>query len=246
MCFINNKILSIFNYKKMKVLFLLFLVFIPYFNSLQYITIGDTSLKTLNSSTSTDYFYIRVPINKNIQLVLLDNGYNISYIYYCSIYSSTIPDESTINYCRFYSLSHYASKSTSSGTELYYEESSFTTFNYIIIRYSGRNATGTIKAGAAIPFMQYIGISDSQTFLAIEVNYDTYFSTNVNNSRYDYIYYKLTDTSHYLNKTIHYCLTDNNPFNNFLQTIRSCSFSPLDNYKKNDKKIIMNIIIKLI
>ena len=234
MCFINNKILSIFNYKKMKVLFLLFLVFIPYFNSLQYITIGDTSLKTLNSSTSADYFYIEVPPNKNLHLVLLDNGYNINKIYICSTYSSSAPTESTLDICFFFysTFPHYDSKSTLSGIEYYYKKSTSTSFNYIIIGYSGRNATGTIKAGAVIAYMQNVEIGYSEKYLTRDLNYDTYFYTNVSDSSYDYIYYKLTDTLQYLNKTIHYCLTDNNPKDNYLGTIRSCSFSPLDNYKK--------------
>ena len=215
----------------MKILFLLFLVFIPYSHSLQYITIRDTSLKTLNSSTSTDYFYIRVPANKDLHLVLVDNGYSIKYINYCSTYSYTIPTESTLEECLFSSFSHYDSKSTSSGTEYYYKDSTIISFNYIIIRYSGRNATGTIKASAVIAYMQNVEIGNSQTYLSTEVNYDTYFYTNVSYSSHDYIYFKLTDTLQFLNKTIHYCLTDNNPKNNYLRTIRSCHFSPLDNYK---------------
>ena len=99
----------------MKVLLVLFLVFIPYSYSLQYITIGDISLKTLNSSTSNDYFYISVQANKDLHLVLLDDRYNINNIDYCFAYSATYPTQSTINSCDFYSFSYYASKSTSSG-----------------------------------------------------------------------------------------------------------------------------------
>ena len=213
----------------MKVLCLLFLVFKVYSFSLQYIPIGNTSLTPLTPSTDFDYFFFLAVWNRNTQIVLLDNGYKINNIRYCNAYS--YPTEQSIDTCLFYDLTSYDSKSTPLGTEYYYEKQIGSGTPYIIIRYSGKNVNGTIKASAVVAYIEKIETDSFGIPLTGDVNSDTYFYSSIYFG-YEYIYFNLTDTSQYINKTIHYCLTNDHPKNNYLRTIRSCSFSPLDYYKK--------------
>ena len=224
----------------MKVLLVLFLVFIPYSYSLQYITLGDTSLKNLTSSTSNDHFYISVPANKDLHLVLIDNNYHINNIDYCFAYSNSYPTESTISSCGFSSLSHYASESTFRGKEYYYKKSTIPNYNYIIIRYSGRDATGKIKAGAAIAYMKEVRFGLLQIKLPRTSNGDAYFYTSIY-SGIDYVYFNLTDTSRTykdFDTKLYCCLTKDNPINNYLKVIRNCIFNQISPY--NTGKTFVN------
>ncbi len=162
-------------------------------------------------------------------IVLLDNGYNINNITYCNAYS--YPTKQVIDICYFHNLSSYDSKSTPLGTEYYYAKHIGSVKQYLIMRYSGKNVNGTIKASGVVAYMKKIEIDSFGTSLTGDVNGDTYFYSSIY-SGYEYIYFNLTDTSQYLNKTIYYCLTNDNPTDNYLRTIRSCSYSPLDYYKK--------------
>ena len=214
----------------MKVLFLLFLVFIPYSYSLQYITIGDTSLKNLTTSHYYNYFYILVPAYKYLHLVLLDDSYYIDDIYYCFTHSYSNPNESTIDSCDFFSLSYYDLKSTSSGKEYYYKKFTQPYYNCIIIRYSG-GGSGTIKAGAAIAYMEEVDIDSTGIELPRTSNNDTYFYTKIYfKYDHDYVYFNLSDTSktsYDFNTTLYCCLTNDDPKYFYLEAVRNCFFFPL-------------------
>ena len=93
----------------MKVLFLLFLVFITYSNSrdIQFIKMGDSVPKNLRASLDTDYFffvYDRFVTYNFTHLVLLDNQYDIYPISYCLSFDT--PSDSIINECDFNHISY--------------------------------------------------------------------------------------------------------------------------------------------
>ena len=63
----------------------------------------------------------------------------------------------------------------------------------MIIRYSGRYSSGTIKIGADIAYMENVHLGFSEIEFPRNSNRDTYFYTSIN-SGHDYVYFNLTDT----------------------------------------------------
>jgi hypothetical protein len=169
----------------MKVLCLLFLVFKVYSFSLKYLPIGNTSFTPLTPSTDFNYFFFPAVLYADTHIVLLDNGYNINNITYCNAYS--YPTKQVIDICYFHNLSSYDSKSTPLGTEYYYAKHIGSVKQYLIMRYSGKNVNGTIKASGVVAYMKKIEIDSFGTSLTGDVNGDTYFYSSIY-SGYEYIY----------------------------------------------------------
>ena len=221
----------------MKILYILFITLIAYSKNIQEITLG-ASLKNLNPSTTDDYFYFKVISTLDVHILLRDGSYNLNQIEYCSIYSYYTPTESTIKQCDFLSLDNYDSTSSSFYYEYYYKIHLSTSYNYIIIKYSGRRSYGTIKARAVIPYIDNVYVDTSyQIRLTSHTSNNTYFYTKISYPPSNYIYFNLSDTSNYLDTRIKYCFTDNDPYNKFLKAISDCKyFSNLNYYKSRSDK----------
>ena len=218
----------------MKILYILFITLIAYSKNIQEITLG-APLKDLNPSTTDDYFYFKVVSPLDVHILLRDDSYNLNQIEYCSIYSYYTPTESTIKKCDFLSLDIYDSTSSSFYYEYYFKIHLSTSYNYIIIKYSGRRSYGTIKARAVIPYIDNVYVDTSyQIRLTTHTSNNTYFYTKISYPPSNYIYFNLSDTSNYLDTRIKYCFTKNNdPYNKFLKAISNCGdFSILDYYNK--------------
>ena len=218
----------------MKILYILFITLIAYSKNIQEITLG-ASLKNLNPSTTDDYFYFKVISTLDVHILLRDDNYNLNQIEYCSIYSYYTPTESTIKKCDFLSLDIYDSTSSSFYYEYYFKIHLSTSYNYIIIKYSGRRSYGTIKARAVIPYIDNVDVDAYyERKLTSHTSDNTYFYTKIGHPPSNYIYFNLSDTSNYLDTRIKYCFTKNNdPYNKFLKAISNCGdFSILDYYNK--------------
>ena len=222
----------------MKILYILFITLIAYSKNIQEITLG-APLKDLIPSTTDDYFYFKVVSQLDVHILLKEDNYNLNNpIEYCSIYSYNTPTESTIKKCSFMSLYHYDSTSTAFDCENYYKIHLSTSYNYIIIKYSGGNRYGTIKARAVIPCIDNVYVDTSyQIKLTTHTSDNTYFYTKISYPPSNYIYFNLSDTSNYLDTRIKYCITDDDPYNKFLKAISDCKyFSNLNYYKSRSDK----------
>ena len=133
----------------MKVLFLLFLVFIKYSYSvdIKYVSTNNI-LTTLNSTINDGYFYFIIESYTShdyLYLYLFDNNYNLNNtISYCQTRNYSLQE---INSCNFKSryCDDYDYPGSSKG--YYYKiPLSYSRSNYLIIKYSGSNNYGTIKA----------------------------------------------------------------------------------------------------
>ena len=216
----------------MKVLLLLFLVFITYSHSIdiQNVPIGN-SLTTLRASKNEDYFYFSIGnyTYYTLYLFLLDNGYNINKIYYCTTY--TYPSQSSIKSCSFYRLDYDVSDSQtkSSGKSYYYHVGILSRYSYIIIRYSGSNSYGTFKAsGSFTEFIKDIKLdaSSDRDITTLE-NINNYFYTYI--AGYSgYFYFYIKDKSNLLENPIYYCITSKYPM-----YYLGCTFNRLNYYEKN-------------
>ena len=215
----------------MKIQFILFLVFIIYSKNIQKLKVGETSLTTINPSSPYGYFYFSGSGNRFANLVLLDNNFLLNFTSYCFIYTEYIPTYSDIKYCRFYTLHDFDFRITSSGKEYYFATKINIGVYNVIIRYSGKNINGEIKASVVYSYLENVTPdSNYGTKLSKCGNSDTYFYTIISNSSSDYIYFNLLDTYNKTQQTLYYCFTEYNPYNHYLKSIRSCNFSPMNYY----------------
>lgn len=217
----------------MKVLFILFLTFITYSQNIQEIKSGE-ALYTLNSSTTDDYFYFKAISTLDAHILLIDNNYIINQIYYCFIFSYKAPTQWDIDSCSFNSVNRYGySKELSYYYEYYYKIPLSTSYNYIVIRYSGRNSYGTIKVSAVIPYIENVEVGNYyETRLTTHTMNNTYFYSKISSPPDNYIYFNLSDTSNSFDTKINYCFADDNPDVYYLKAKKNCSdFSTLDYYK---------------
>ena len=208
----------------MKFLIVLFLVLMLYSNSqnIQYITMGDTSLKLLRSSTYYDYFYFsynRDTTYTKAYLLLFDNWYslNLNSTYYCS--TSSYPSDTTIKDCTFHYKNCYG---LSKGRIYYYQIPISKSNNYIIIKYSGKNSSGIFKARSIFIDKVPVDYYD-ETILTMTLDSHNYFYTNIDYSSYNYLYFNLTDLKRdNLEQPLYYCKTNKNPEN--YSPISDCNF----------------------
>ena len=221
----------------MKVLFLLFLVFITYSHSIniQKVLIGD-SLTYLTASKDEEYFYFsidRYSYHNYLYLFLLVDDYNINQINYCR--TNTYPSQSSIDSCSFNSFSsdYSESQKKSSSTSFYYKVPISSGYSYIIIKYLGSNNYGTIKASASYThFIRSITLgSSSNTEITKLVDSNNYFYTYIGYPNSDYLYFYIKDQNYLLEEPIYYCFTYSDPQD--YSPIRYCSFSSLYMYQKN-------------
>ena len=216
----------------MKTLFIFFLISKAISREIP--EIKSDSLKTLNSSTNEDYFYFVANSKESNHLVLIDNNYTLNQIYYCTARSYYIPTESTIHGCYFYSLDHYGyfSNKSSSDIEYYYKIHAQSDYDMIVVRYSGKNSDGMIKASIALPHISNIevGSAEERMIRAPYSRFEEYFYTTISNPPSNYVYFNLTDTSNNLDRIIYCCFTQDDPDKYYLKAVRSCNFSSLDFY----------------
>ena len=218
----------------MKFLIVLFLVLMLYSNSqnIQYITMGDTSLKLLRSSTYYDYFYFsynRDTTYTKAYLLLFDNWYslNLNSTYYCS--TSSYPSDTTIKDCTFHYKNCYG---LSKGRIYYYQIPISKSNNYIIIKYSGKNSSGIFKARSIFIDKVPVDYYD-ETILTMTLDSHNYFYTNIDYSSYNYLYFNLTDLKRdNLEQPLYYCKTNKNPEN--YSPISDCNFISLNYYNKRN------------
>ena len=202
--------------------------------NIQYITLGDTSPKLLRSSTYTDYFYFSYnsyTTYSKAYLLLFDNGYGLSLnsTYYCS--SSSYPSDSTIKECTFNYKNCYA---MSKGRIYYYEIPISRGNSYIIMKYSGKNSSGIFKARSLFIDKVPVDSNDETKFIMTLDSYN-YFYTKIDYSRYNYLYFNLTELkSNNLEQPIYYCKTNNNP--EYYSPKGECSFISLNYYSENNTK----------
>ena len=197
----------------MKVLFLLFIIFITYSNAIDFqsITLGADSPKDLRTSVNDDYFYFKKKnyiTYKNINLLLYEDSYFIKNIYYCFL--DYYPSDSTIDQCSFNSISYDGSKSTSTGTLYHYNIPLTSSDLYVIIKYSGRHSYGTFKARSYLTERIYINSYDKKELSALP-NIKNYFYISNFNSKYDYLYLNLSEIDNSLEPIIYYTFTDKDP-----------------------------------
>ena len=215
----------------MKALFLLFLVFITYSHSIniQNVPIGN-SLTYLRASTNEDYFYVSIDNYYNLYLLLIDYSYSINRTYYCNTYS--YPSQSSIDSCSFYSLYYDFSDSQikSSGKSYYYKIPVLPRRSYVIIKYSGSNSYGTIKAsGSYTNFLKSIKLdASSNTDITTLKNRDNYFYTYIGYHNFDYLHFYISDPNRLLENPIYYCTTYTYP-----ESYLDCTFNILFYAERN-------------
>ena len=211
----------------MKVLFLLSLVFITYSNSddIQYIAMGTSSLKNLNSPKFTDYFYFPIDSRSTYNtayLLLFDTDNGKENIYYCS--TSSYPSDATIKSCSFKLIDSVKY----SHPVYYYKIPISPSASYIIIEYTGKHKYWKVKARSY--FMEKIlANSYDKTKISTFKDTDNYFYMKIGNPSHDYLYFNFINSDSTFDKTIYFCQTDNNPE----YDSPSCSFRPIDRYGQN-------------
>ena len=222
----------------MKVQFFLFLIFITYSeNSIQEIYLGCFRMETLKSSIMNDYFFFYTHLGKDENLLLIDDNYDMNDIYYCSVFIHTLPTESTIKNCSFNILYPYDSRNTSKGIEYYYNITSSSKYNYIIIRYSGSKYKGNIKACALYADIKKIPIgSFYETNITRIANTYAFFYSSIEYPHPNYLYFNITDRDTQFDKSMHYCFSHSNPESNFFGTINRCDIFSLSYYNKTKNK----------
>ena len=221
----------------MKVLFLIFLVFIKYSHSdvAQYIPIGKY-LTPLNSSTNDDYFYFALN-NYNyydlFYLYLSDKDYSLNKIYYCNSYN--IPSQTTIDNCNFYLIDYhfYDVHASSSAKGFFYKINPSS--NYLIIKYSGRHSYGIIRArGSFKPYFEEVEVgSKNDTQLSPLNDIYNYFYLYIGLPSTDELYLYFQDMYQDLLDPIYICRSQYSPKYNDID----CIFSPLYYNKKNPEPL---------
>ena len=201
----------------MKVLFLLFLVFIKYSNSdgIQNLEV-ESSLTTLKSSNDQEHFYFSLNGYKSysyIYLLISENLCDVYKIYYCD--TTIYPTEESIRSYTYYGVDYYYSQSTSSGKEKYYRIPIDSSKSYIIIKYYGTNSDGTIKARSTIyPFIFKVPVDSGPDLrFSTLVNAYNYLYSSIGYPSSDYLYFYFYDPYFNLVDPIYYCITSYNPEN---------------------------------
>ena len=216
----------------MKVLFLLFLVFIIYSHSIDIQPLQKSNyLSTLRASRDDDYFYFSIDkyLSKSfVYLYLFENDYGINKIYYCQ--TNTFPSQSAIDSCSFFFINH---DNINSDTSYNYKIPILSNDSYIIIRYSGSNNNGTFKASFSDTFKKKI---------LVDVNYDTeltavqndynYFYAYIGNLSSNRLYFYFKDKSKILVEAIFYHFTNSNP-ESFIPTTYYYTYRT-EKYTNND------------
>ena len=220
----------------METLILLFLVFITYSHSIdvKYV-LTDNTLTILNSTINDGYFYFSTTyISHNyLYLNLFDRDYNLNNtISYCR---TNIRPFQAISSCNF--ISKYYDDNDYPGTSKgYFYKIPLDKSYYLIIKYSGNNSYGTIKArGSFSNLIEKISIdASSDTSLTKYNELFNYFYAYIDNSNpsYDYLFFYFDDPYNNLKDPIYYCRTNNNP-EVYSSIIRDCYFSTLYYDEKN-------------
>ena len=111
---------------------------------------------------------------------------------------------------------------------------SYSRSNYLIIKYSGSNNYGTIKArGSFSTFIEKIKVNiSSDTSLTKYSEIFNYFYGYIDYNKHDYVYFYFNDSYINLYDPIYYCKTDNNP-EYYFSIIRDCRFLSLSYDEKN-------------
>ena len=115
-----------------------------------------------------------------------------------------------------------------------YLSSYFSRTSYLIIKYSGSNSYGTIKArGSFSTLIQKISVgSNTDTTLKKYDEIYNYFYASVGYPSYNYLYFYFDDPYTNLKDPIYICKTNNDP-ETYSSTIRDCYFSSLYYDEKN-------------
>ena len=230
----------------MKVLFFLFLVFITdSINKIQEIYIFRMLQHGYYKIFNCEWlFFFYTHLGKNDHLLFIDSNYDLNDIYYCPIFTHTLPTESTIKNCSFDILYPYDSRKTYNSIEYYYNITSSSKYNYIIIRYSGIKYFGNIKACALYADIKKVPIgSYYETNITRIANTYAFFYTSIEYPHSKYLYFNISDEDTQFDKSLKYCFSRNNPECNFFGTINSCEVFSLSYYNK--KKFIWSIWILL-
>ena len=199
----------------MKVLILLFLVFIQYSYSIDIKNVPtDGSREILPSSIDDGYFFLSISSlksNEFLYLLLIDHYYELNNIYFCV--TNSYPSEEEIDKCIFNSIKNYGFDKHKAVGILYYYKFNLPTYaDYIIIRYSGKYTSGLFCAESTIiPPMDYVYLNLPSDISLSPITYqENYFYSEVSNhSDFHYLYF--SDKSDSFQETIFYCLTMDDP-----------------------------------
>ena len=174
-----------------------------------------------------------------IYILLEDNGFNIySNIEYCyTDFNPNLYPDLAVRLCSFHSVTYYNSETSSSTKKYYYKISTYNSYIYTLISYSGSYSTGSLYVTndfydlSILVKMTQVN-RNSKLSLPTSISEDKYFYlTNNDYSSYtSCIYIRLEDKGFDLDYSkIKYCQTNTNPYSHPESAVNSCSFNTFNN-----------------